>query len=191
MIILTGRSCSGKDTILNKLVKEYGYKSMVTYTTRPMRKNEIQHKTYHFISDESFIKKINADFFLEFRKYNTVDGIWYYGSAKEDYEKANDNTVIILTPSGLKSLKEYVEKYELNLEIISIYIDVDIDTIKKRLEKRGDKKEEAERRAKADSEDFKDIELDVDTVFHNNDGVNINDIVKHINSYIKEKKVNE
>lgn len=191
MIVLIGRSCSGKDTILNKLVKEYGYKSMVTYTTRPMRKNEIQYKTYHFISDKSFIKKINADFFLEFRKYNTVDGIWYYGSAKEDYEKADDNTVIILTPSGLKSLKEYIEKYELNLEIISIYIDVDIDTIKKRLEKRGDNKKEAERRAKADSEDFKDIELDVDAVFHNNDGVNINDIVKHIDSYIKEKKINE
>lgn len=191
MIVLTGRSCSGKDAILNKLVKEYGYKSMVTYTTRPMRKNEIQNKTYNFISDESFIKKIEVDFFLEYRKYNTVDGVWYYGSAKEDYEKADDNTVIILTPSGLKSLKEYVEKYELNLEIISIYIDVDIDTIKKRLEKRGDKKEEAERRVEADSEDFKDIELDVDTVFHNNDGVDISDIVKHIDSYIKEKKINE
>ena len=50
MLILIGKTASGKDTILNQLVKKHGYKKIVTYTSRPMRKGEKQDVTYHFIS---------------------------------------------------------------------------------------------------------------------------------------------
>ena len=65
MIVLLGKTASGKDTILNELVKKYNYRKMITYTTRPMRKGEIQDKTYHFISDEEFLRR-NAEYNSQF-----------------------------------------------------------------------------------------------------------------------------
>ena len=52
LLVLMGKSCSGKDTIANELVNKHGYESLVSYTTRPMRDGEIQDQTYHFISED-------------------------------------------------------------------------------------------------------------------------------------------
>ena len=59
MLVLVGESASGKDYIKQTLIEEYGFKSMITYTSRPIREGEKQHSTYHFISEEDFKKKIN------------------------------------------------------------------------------------------------------------------------------------
>lgn len=64
LLVLMGKSCSGKDTIANELVNKYGYESFVSYTTRPMRDGEVQDQTYHFISEDEFINKIMMDFSL-------------------------------------------------------------------------------------------------------------------------------
>ena len=88
MIILLGKTASGKDTIVNYLVKNLGYKKLTTYTTRPMRPGEVQNLQYHFISEEDFKEKISHGFFLEYKTYHTEFDDWYYGSAMEDYEKS-------------------------------------------------------------------------------------------------------
>lgn len=85
--------------------KNNGFNSVVTYTTRPIRKGEIPNVTYHYISEEDFLQKIESGFFAEWKKYITTEGIWYYGSAKEDYEKADENSVIILTPNGIRDIQ--------------------------------------------------------------------------------------
>ena len=59
MILLCGKTCSGKTVIRKELVK-MGLKSIVTYTTRPIRDGEIEDVTYHYISKEEFLKKIYA-----------------------------------------------------------------------------------------------------------------------------------
>lgn len=185
MIILIGKTCSGKDTILNKLVKNYGYSKLITYTTRPKRKGEIQDKTYHFISDEEFLKKKENGDFLECNEFNTVDGICYCGSAKEDYEKADDKTVVILPPSGLSALKLWTSRNNIKLDINPLYIYANIQTIRDRLKKRGDKKEEADRRIKADSVDFKNVVDIVDKIFYNNETNDLDEVVKKVDEYIK------
>lgn len=38
-----------------------------------MRKGEIQDKTYHFVSEEEFLDKLNSEFFLEHKKYETAE----------------------------------------------------------------------------------------------------------------------
>lgn len=191
MIILIGKTCSGKDTILNKLVKNYGYSKLITYTTRSKRKGEVQDKTYHFISEEEFLSKIDSEFFLEHRKYETADGIWYYGSAKEDYEKADDKTVVILTPSGFSALKLWTSRNNIKLDINPLYIYANIQTIRDRLKKRGDKKEEAERRIKADNADFDGVLEMTDRIFYNNERDNVDDVVEAIHDYIEWRKDNK
>lgn len=63
LTVLMGKSTSGKDTVKNILVEKYGFKPLITYTTRPMRKGEKQDETYHFITDDDFEQKIDDKFF--------------------------------------------------------------------------------------------------------------------------------
>ena len=105
ILCLIGKSASGKTFVRDKLVKEHGYKSLVTFTSRPLRKGEKQDITYHFISQEDFEQKIEDGFFAEWKKYDTEQGVWYYGTALTDCYDADDDTVVILTPDGVRDLQ--------------------------------------------------------------------------------------
>lgn len=181
MLIILGKTASGKDAIVNKLIEEYGYEKIITYTTRPMRNNEIQEHTYHFISDVDFKQRISDNFFAEYKFYNTQNGIWYYGSSVGDYKKSKDKSVIILTPEGLKKI------LDLKIPFRSIYIYANNKTIKNRLMKRGDNKEEADRRLKQDNLDFKGIEYIVDKIIYNNETDTIEDVVPKIVNFVEGK----
>ena len=183
ILILVGKTASGKDTILNQLVKKHGYKKIVTYTSRPMRKGEKQDVTYHFTSSEEFQKMIEQGLFAEYKTYNSEFGVWYYGTALDDLEKADDKSVIILTPDGYKDVINKLSK-----KPISIYLYANNSTIKKRLKKRGADPKEAERRVSHDNEDFKGIENEVDKIVYNNDGANIDDVVDKILKCVSEVK---
>ncbi len=186
MIIILGKTCSGKNTVVDRLVEKYGYKCVVTYTTRPMRKGEIQDETYHFISEEEFLEKIDSEFFMEYKEYNTVHGKWYYGSAKDDYDDSS-NKVIILTPSGFEDVL-YQLRREKNItynEIISIYLYANNKTILKRLKHRGDNKEEANRRIETDNTDFKGVVDIADKIVYNNEEDIVEDVVDKIHKYIQ------
>lgn len=41
--LIVGRSGSGKDTVVDYLCKHYGYKRIVSYTTRPPRNAQDKH----------------------------------------------------------------------------------------------------------------------------------------------------
>lgn len=175
MIILLGKTASGKDTIQQYLIKNYGYKKLITYTTRPMRPGEKQNVHYHFITEEEFYEKISHGFFLEHKVYHTEFGDWYYGSSKEDYRKADDKTIVILTPQGYLDLL-WEEK---GIKHDAIYIKCSIEEIKKRLLKRGDDCREAERRIAADINDFQFVENIVDRIVINEDK-SIEEVAKEI-----------
>lgn len=179
MVILTGKTCSGKDTIAKKLITEHEYKRIITYTTRPQRKGEVNGKDYHFISDEYFKYLIKHNFFAEWKSYNTVEGTWYYGTALKDLEEADDKALIILTPNGYRDVIEKLEK-----KPKCVYIYANNETIKNRLKGRGDKKDEAHRRLEHDNEDFKDFEYEADKIFYNNEGINLGEIVERILRFV-------
>ncbi|HAU85020.1 MAG TPA: guanylate kinase [Lachnospiraceae bacterium] len=173
LLVIMGKSASGKDLVVNELIKKHDYKKLVAYTTRPMRDDEKQDATYHFISEEEFIGKIKDDFFAEYRKYLTVKGIWYYGSAKEDCG-TDDKLIAILPPEGVESLKSK----GINPTVIYLYSNQ--ATIKNRLAKRGDDKDEAERRMKADNTDFRRAEMLADRIVYNNGNKSLEEVVDEI-----------
>ena len=187
-IILLGKSCSGKDSICNGLVKR-GYEKLITYTSRPPRPDEVQDKTYHFISKEEFERLVSLGFFAEWTTYNTIEGVWYYGTALDDLKCENDR-VLILNSSGYEQIRQF------NETVISFYIYSNLKTIKSRMAKRVKEKkgtkEEHERRLESDNIDFKGMENKVDKIIYNNDGLDtIESAVEKILSYVNEVKKNE
>lgn len=162
MFIIAGKGCSGKDRVAQELEKR-GYHRCITYTTRPMRKSERQDAAYHFIDQNTFFNLRDNGFFAEWMSYETAEGTWYYGSAKEDYIIGDDKTFIILTPDGIRDVKR-------NLEFSPrvIYLFANNSTIKKRMQMSRADQQEAARRFKADAIDFKDFELEADRIVYNN-----------------------
>lgn len=163
LIVLTGKTCSGKTTVQEKLAGEFGAKKIITYTTRPMRPGEKDGETYNFLSRDEFLKREEEGFFLETAEYHTlVDNVpdtWHYGSAREDYEKASSSDgiyVIILQQAGLRALKGS------GIQYTAVYLEVSDGTILARQSGRNDNEAEAKRRIAADREAFRGIEDLVD-----------------------------
>ncbi len=181
--VILGKTASGKTTIVDYISKEKWINRIVTYTSRPMRKKEKNGETYHFVTKEEFEALIQSGFFAEWRSYDTVDGVWYYGSSIDSYDTDEDR-IIILNPDGFSKIKNILEPEKVK----SIYVYSNIKTIRNRLKKRGDKKEEAERRIEHDLIDFKGLENEVDKIVYNNEDNDIDDIVQKILSYITENK---
>lgn len=173
MIVLEGKSGSGKDSI-GKELEKLGYIKTVTYTTRPARQNEVDGVDYHFVSTDYFKELVGQEFFAEWRDYETDKGIWLYGSAKKDYNIAA-NKYIILTPSGLDAIKEN------SIDTTTFYIDVNDDVILERLHNRGDDPKEVKRRFLADIADFENIENKVDFTISNNGQLSLQEIATMIN----------
>lgn len=179
LTILLGKTCSGKTTIRNELIK-HGKKPIITYTTRPIRSGEVDGETYHYISEDEFMDKIDDGFFAEWKEYHTAEGVWYYGSSKCDFEDAADS-VIILTPAGYDDFRAVCS----DIEHKALYIYANNKTIKGRLVLRGDSKEEAQRRLEHDNADFKGLENKVDRIFYNNFNQDMNKLIEIILNFIQ------
>ena len=184
ILCLIGKSASGKTFVRDKLVKKHDYKSLVAFTSRPPRKGEKQDITYHFISQEDFEQKIEEGFFAEWKKYDTEQGVWYYGTALTDCYDADDDTVAILTPDGVRDLQA------IEIPMVVIYLYSNLNTIKQRLSIRGDNPKEVERRMKADIKDFNGAEMLADRIVYNNLSDDIEDAISNVD-YLYKKILKE
>lgn len=108
ILILIGKSASGKDTIQKELVKNHGFVPLISTTSRPMREGEKNGVDYYFVSKLEFQKRILDNDFLEYRAYNTlVDGkpdTWYYGTQKREL---HGEFVTVLDPEGARAFVNY------------------------------------------------------------------------------------
>lgn len=88
VVIISGPSGSGKDTILRLLLKKNPeIKFSISSTTRPMREEDKIEKKYDFLSVSEFEAMIENDQLLEYNRY--VDN--YYGTPKKPVEDAVNN----------------------------------------------------------------------------------------------------
>ena len=185
---LMGKSSSGKDTLYKKLNEEnrYGLKSIVSYTTRPIRGGEQEGREYHFVSVDAFERMKDTGKVIEYRSYNTVHGIWYYFLADDgQIDLENESYLLIGTLEGYESLVSYFGKER----IVPIYLEVD-DGI--RLQRALDREKsqpspkyaELCRRYLADQEDFSEEKLEKNGIGIRFNNENIEVTCKSILDYI-------
>lgn len=179
MIMLVGYSGSGKDTIL-KILKQHGFKGVVSHTTRPKRWYEQNGIDYFFVTDEEFNKLKEQEFFAETTKYLT----YQYGGSKE---QMTEDAVVVIEPIGWKQVKDiYGDK------AITIFVEANTYRRIARLNERGDEPKEIIRRVLDDESrsDFQYVKNNADVVFYNNypDYITLLDIVENrLIPWIREK----
>ena len=156
IIVLIGKSGSGKDTIIQKLRADLKIPIAISFTSRPMRTGEIQDLTYHFVSDSYF--EDNKEKFIEQRLYKVINqdgtkGIWRYGLTEESFEEGTN--LVIVDVNGYKALRKFFGRDN----VLPFFIHCSDATRLNRVLLRGDGSNELElmRRFAADEEDFKDF----------------------------------
>lgn len=110
VIVLTGTSGSGKDTVLNELKNHpspaLNIHFVVTTTSRPQRSNETADVDYHFVDVPTFEAKIAAGDFIEYALvYNQYKGI-----TKTEIETAlqsGQDVLLRLDVQGAQTVKKF------------------------------------------------------------------------------------
>lgn len=160
---LMGKSASGKDTLYKRLLKECpGLRTVVLYTTRPMREGETDGVEYHFTTPEKLQEFQETGRMIELRTYQTVYGPWSYATV--DDGQIDLGEADYLTIGTLESY-EYLRSYYGDTAVVPLYVTVD-DGIRleralfRERQQKEPKYAELCRRFLADDEDFSERNLD-------------------------------
>lgn len=189
LFYIIGKSSTGKDTIFQSLLEneELELKSLVLYTTRPMRAGETPGVQYHF-TDEAGLLRLEAEGrVIELRAYQTVHGVWKYFTA--DTEATDLQRHNYITVGVLESFQA-VRKYYGADRVVPIYIEVEDG---ERLQRAIDRERAQEqpryaelcRRFLADSEDFSEERIQaagIEKRFCNRD---LKECIEEITSFIR------
>lgn len=128
LIVVSGPSGAGKDTICQKLIKENSNIWMsVSMTTRKPRPLEKEGVDYFFVSSEEFENKINDNTFLEYAFYNDN----YYGTPKDKVEeKLNEgkDVILVIDINGTINIKKIIPS-----ALFIFIMPPDMETLKNRL----------------------------------------------------------
>ena len=166
ILVLVGKSSSGKDTLMKELVNQNLFKECISTTSRPVREKELNNIDYMFITKDQFLEKIKNNEFIEYRNYetelNSKKEIWYYGTEKKAIDISVDS-VLVLDLQGLKDLRDYFSSEY----IIGVYLHCPRSLRTERAKGRGSFCEiEWDRRLIADKKDFEDVYSEVQYVLN-------------------------
>ncbi len=158
LFYIMGKSASGKDSIYAELLsrQELGLKSLIIYTTRPIRAHETDGVEYHFVDETRMRQMEKEGVIIELRIYHTVQGPWYYFTADDESIRLEDSSYLAL---GTLESYQKLRRYYGEDKVVPIYIEVeDGERLSRALcrERREDSPdyEEMCRRFLADQKDF-------------------------------------
>ena len=137
LVVLSGPSGCGKDTILRKLMeKNNDVKVSVSMTTREPRENEKDGVHYYFVTQEYFKKMVNENSMLEHAEYAGN----YYGTPKapiDEMLKEGNTVILVIEVQGAEKIRS------LYPDAVSIFLmPPSISVLESRLRCRGSEDEE-------------------------------------------------
>lgn len=135
LIIFSGGSGVGKNTVIEHLIAGGGYAIMPTYTTRDRRVNEYDGNPYYFISDREFAQKLAEGEFYESQKVHNH----YYGTSKKLLDESLASGKILLKDIDVLGTLNLQKAIGDQIKILSIFLRVDsVDVLAERLKHRGE-----------------------------------------------------
>ena len=141
-LLILGPSGVGKDTIINMLLEKYPeiFYKLPSYTTRDIRKGEIDGKDYFFITKEEFKVMKDENKLFGIQEYN---GNFYASNKSKLNELLKKGDKIIILNYNIETVNRVKDEFDFNY--IAILPPCD-DELRNRLKNRGTKPEELEKR---------------------------------------------
>ena len=114
---IMGKSSTGKDTIYKRLLDDSSLhlKSIVSYTTRPIRVNETDGVEYYFTDEDGFAGLMASGKVVEHREYRTVHGLWRYFTVDDGQIDLSKNSYLMVgTLETYLGIRNYFGKEKRN-----------------------------------------------------------------------------
>lgn len=158
LIVLTGKTTSGKDTVMAAVLAKFpNLKRVVSTTSRAPRKMEKNGIDYNFVSRQEFEKKIEQGEFLEHVEY----GGNLYGTEKSQILE-NQDMIWRIDPGRAGQIRELID-----IPVKVIYLTVDDFVVLERLKKRGLSAFDIEKRMAEDKKYWEQYKDNYDFVIEN------------------------
>lgn len=164
IFLLLGKSSCGKDTLFRMLMEdqELSLKTIVSYTTRPMRAGETNGTEYYFCDEEKLDLLQKEGKVIELRAYDTIEGIWKYFTVDDGQIQLEEADYLFIgTLEVFSKLCGYFGKEH----VVPIYVEVEdgvrlARALERERSQRCPNYEELCRRFLADSVDFSEEKLE-------------------------------
>ena len=143
LVILSGVSGAGKDTIKKELLKRMeDVVTLPSFTSRERRPIEEEGVQYHFITKVAFEEKIKKGDFYE---YDVHHGN-YYGTSRELLNEKIEQGKIIVKDIEVNGTEKLIKLLGRDTRIVTIFLKVGKEELKRRLFERGDNAQDIELR---------------------------------------------
>ena len=187
LVLLSGVSGAGKDTIKRELIKRNtNITSLPSYTDREPREGEEEGIQYHFITKEQFKEKIKNEEFYEYDLHHEN----YYGTSKKLMNEKIDSGKIIVKDIEVNGTENLIKKLGNDTKLVTIFLKVDKEELKNRLINRGDNLSEADMQLRLGRLEYEESKIGLYDYVIKND--NLEKTVQIIMTIIEnEKKLEE
>ena len=140
LIILSGPSGVGKETVRNRLmkIKKFDLVYSISMTTRQPRNQEVDGVNYYFVSQEEFKKNIENDNFLEYAKF--VGN--YYGTPKDKVESIRNTGMNVLLEIEINGARQVMSRIKDDRMISFFLMPPSLEVLENRIRNRKTETEE-------------------------------------------------
>ena len=133
LVILSGVSGSGKDTIKKELINRMeNVESLASFTSREPREGEVPGQTYNYVSKEEFEKMIKNGEFYEYDIHHNN----YYGTSRKLLNEKMKSGKIIVKDIDVNGTEHLIDLLGNDTKIVTIFLRVPKEELKRRIEQR-------------------------------------------------------
>lgn len=167
LVILSGVSGAGKDTIKKELIKRMEeVESLPSFTSRNPRVGEEEGIQYHFITKEQFEEKIKNNEFYEYDLHHEN----YYGTSRKLMNDKIQSGKIIVKDIEVNGTENLIKTLRNETKLVTIFLKVDKEELKNRLINRGDNLSEADMQLRLGRLEYEESKIKLyDYVIKNDD----------------------
>jgi len=140
LFVVSAPSGAGKTTLCDALRQTSDFVYSVSCTTRAPRAGEIEGEDYHFLSEADFLRRVEANEFLEHAKVHEH----YYGTLQKPIRTSLENGVDVLIDvdtQGAASIRNFADPF-IRQTLCDVFImPPNLEELRRRLTKRGTENE--------------------------------------------------